>query len=72
MPFFFSKKKKFPHFARSQISMAMNDYQSYANLDNEPMHMRAFLGFHNQIVNHENNIQKEEKKQSKIILIGVF
>ncbi|GET02767.1 hypothetical protein GLOIN_2v1639784 [Rhizophagus clarus] len=59
----------FPQFARSQVFMAMNDYQSFVDLDDEPMHMRVFFTFHNQIVKHENETQKEQKKRNKTILV---
>ncbi|PKY44730.1 hypothetical protein RhiirA4_153336 [Rhizophagus irregularis] len=42
----------------------MNDYQSLVNLDDEPMHMRVFLAFHDQIVKHENEPKKEQKKRN--------
>ncbi|PKC75898.1 hypothetical protein RhiirA1_35653 [Rhizophagus irregularis] len=54
----------FPQFARNQVFVAMNDYQSLVNLDDEPMHMRVFLAFHDQIVKHENEPQKEQKKRN--------
>ncbi|RIA94666.1 hypothetical protein C1645_873313 [Glomus cerebriforme] len=53
----------FPQFARSQVFIAMNDYRSCINLDDEPMHMRVFLAFHDQIVKHENETQRQETKR---------
>jgi hypothetical protein len=49
--------------------MAMNDYQSLVNLDDEPMYMRVFLAFHNQIIKSENEHKKKQKNEMKAVLV---
>ncbi|CAI2180811.1 6265_t:CDS:2 [Funneliformis geosporum] len=61
-------KNQFPEFARSQVFVAMDDYKTCVNLDDEPMHMRIFRVFHKQIVDYENVSQNLSKRRRKEIM----
>ncbi len=51
----------------------MNDYKSCINFDDEPIHMKIFLAFHNQIIEHESELQKQAKRsRNKETLVRLF
>ncbi|CAG8606864.1 16955_t:CDS:2 [Funneliformis caledonium] len=58
----------FPEFARSQVFVAMDDYKECVDLYDEPMYMRIFLAFHNQIIEYENVSRKVLKRRHKEIM----